>query len=216
MDDKLRHAGACAGTGVVAILTINSGSSSLKFGLYADDGEPRLLAGKVAEIGHASGSLTVMAADGHELAREDRQFPSQEKALAAASKEISRHRGEQVTAIGHRVVSGGPYLREHCALTDAVLATLEASVHFAPLHIPPAVALIRATEREFPGVAQFACFDTQFHNTMPPEAYTYPLPQGYRDAGVRRYGFHGLSYESIVRLLVAFAARLEPSDSFVR
>ena len=86
-------------------------------------------------------------------------------------------------------------------MTAEVLATLECSVHFAPLHIPPAVALIRATEREFPGIPQFACFDTQFHNTMPPEAYTYPLPGSYRDAGVRRYGFHGLSYESIVRLL---------------
>lgn len=185
----------------MAILTINSGSSSLKFGLYQDDGERLLLSGKAEEIGHASGSFTVMDANAVEIAREEHPFPSPEKALAAASAQISRHCGEAITAIGHRVVSGGPNLREHCALKDEVLATLEASVHFAPLHIPAEVALIRSTERQFPGVAQFACFDTQFHNTMPPEAYTYPLPLPYRDVGVRRYGFHGLSYESIVRLL---------------
>jgi acetate kinase len=109
--------------------------------------------------------------------------------------------GEAPTAIGHRIVHGGPHLVEHQAITDELLKTLEASVHFAPLHIPAAVALVRATEKRYAGVAQFACFDTAFHQTMPPEAYTYAIPKRYRDAGVRRYGFHGLSYESIVHAL---------------
>ncbi len=201
VDCKFQRAYVLPGFCIVAIFTINSGSSSLKFGLYDGDGERLLLSGKAEEVGHASGILIMMDAEGREIAREENHFPSQEQALAAASTQIARHSTEKVTAIGHRIVHGGPHLGEHCALTAEVLATLERSVHFAPLHIPSAVALIRASEREFPGVPQFACFDTQFHNTMPPEAYTYPLPRAYRDAGVRRYGFHGLSYEAIVRLL---------------
>ena len=160
-----------------------------------------LLSGKAEEIGHPSGSLTLSDVDGKELAQEADSASSQQAALATLSRLLAEHSDEPVKAVGHRIVHGGPHLRQHCALTAEVLATLESSVHFAPLHIPPAVALVRATEKQFPDARQFACFDTQFHTTMPPEAYTYAIPEPYRRAGVQRYGFHGLSYESIVRLL---------------
>ena len=183
----------------MALLTVNSGSSSLKLGLYAEDGVHLLLAGQADSIGHGTGSLRLRDADGKELVREEGTYATQADALAALSRGMAAHGAEKIAAVGHRMVHGGPRLREHCALTDEVLATLEAAVHFAPLHIPAAVALVRATEGQFPGARQFACFDTQFHATMPVEAYTYPVPAAYREAGVRRYGFHGLSYESIVR-----------------
>jgi acetate kinase len=95
------------------------------------------------------------------------------------------------TAIGHRVVHGG---EQPVRIDDAVLATLEAAVPLAPLHLPPAIAAIRAARRRFPDVPQVACFDTAFHATMPEVARRYALPASF---GVRRFGFHGLSYEYI-------------------
>ncbi len=185
----------------MAILTINSGSSSLKLGMYADDGAEILLSGSVDGIGQGSGSLSLKARDGHVLESADASPGSQEEALRQLFGRMRTRCDAKVAAVGHRMVHGGPRLREHCALTDAVLQTLEESVHFAPLHIPPAIALVKATEAEFPEARQFACFDTQFHRTLPPEARTYPIPKAYRDAGVERYGFHGLSYASLVRRL---------------
>ena len=195
------EAGTLTGPGVVAILTINSGSSSLKFGLYSDDGQTVLLSGKAEEIGRPEASLTIERPGSPPDQKETQAFPSQADALRAITSHLQVPSLAPITSIGHRIVHGGPHLREHCAITSGVLVTLEASVHFAPLHIPPALALIRATERQFPGVPQFACFDTQFHTSLPAEAYTYAIPKPYRDLGVRRYGFHGLSYASIVRLL---------------
>jgi acetate kinase len=112
-------------------------------------------------------------------------------------------------AIGYRIVHGGPHLRQHCRITPQILDTLRDSVHYAPLHIPPALALIETASKLYPQAPAFACFDTAFHTTMPPEAYTYPIPVRFRERGVQRYGFHGLSYESIVAALSpAIPARL--------
>lgn len=183
----------------MAILTINSGSSSLKFGLYDETGSIVLLAGKAEGIGEKQGSLSLTGQDGAVLEQMDLQLATQNDALARVSELLTKYGRDPVTAIGHRMVHGGPHLREHCVLTEAVLKTLEDSVHFAPLHIPAALDLVRATEVAFPQAKQFACFDTQFHSTLPAEAYTYAIPKKYRDAGVRRYGFHGLSYASLVR-----------------
>ncbi len=179
------------------ILTINSGSSSLKFGLYADDARSILLTGSATKIGKSQSSLEIKDAEGRSVHKADTAMAHQQDALAA----IQPHLSQPVTAIGHRIVHGGPHLVTHQRLTPEVLTTLKQSVHFAPLHIPPALELIEATKKLFPGVAQFACFDTAFHQTMPPEAVTYAIPEAYRQAGIRRYGFHGLSYESIVQAL---------------
>jgi acetate kinase len=101
-------------------------------------------------------------------------------------------------AVGHRVVHGGPHLREHQLITPAVLDRLRFPTHFAPLHIPQALALIASAQSIFPSAAHYACFDDAFHRTIPEVASHLPLPQRYFDAGIRRYGFHGLSYESLV------------------
>ena len=106
-------------------------------------------------------------------------------------------------AIGHRVVHGGPRLVAHQRITESVITELRACVHFAPLHIPLALELIQQAGRAYPGVPQFACFDTAFHSTIPEAAAIFALPRELFDEGIRRYGFHGLSYESIVYQLGA-------------
>jgi acetate kinase len=106
-------------------------------------------------------------------------------------------------AVGYRVVHPGAKLREHVRIDGAVMKDLEDAVEFAPLHDPAAIEVIREMMERFPNVAHYACFDTVFHETMPEVATTYPIPVEYRERGVRRYGFHGLSCESIVRQLRA-------------
>jgi acetate kinase len=106
-----------------------------------------------------------------------------------------------VDAVGYRVVHPGAKLDRHVRIDDAVINDLQEAVVFAPLHDPAVIEVIRETMERFPDVAHYACFDTVFHRTMPEAATTYPIPVEYRERGVRRYGFHGLSCESIVRQL---------------
>ena len=165
----------------LSILALNSGSSSLKFGLYRVDaaGAEELLSETVstADTADHQGALTRVAS-----------------ALAASGM-------PSPDAIGHRIVHGGPALRQHVRIDDAVLRQLQAAAAFAPLHTPAALALIRATQRHFPGVPQVACFDTQFHAGLPDVARVLPIARELLSEGVQRYGFHGLSLESIVRQL---------------
>lgn len=184
----------------MAILTINSGSSSLKLGLYPDDGTTLFLKADLDGIG-ANGTLKLTTPDGKPVLDTTIAFPDMHAAFDGALRQMQHHVPEPVTAIGHRIVHGGPHLVTHQRLTKRVLQTLKDSTHFAPLHIPPALALVGFVDQQLPNTPQFACFDTVFHQTMPPEAFTYAIPKPYRDAGIRRYGFHGLSYESIVHAL---------------
>jgi acetate kinase len=101
-------------------------------------------------------------------------------------------------AVGHRVVHGGPHLRSHQLITPQVLDQLRSAIHFAPLHIPQALTLIASAQSIFPSAAHFACFDDAFHQTIPEVASHFALPNHYFDAGIRRNGFHGISYESLV------------------
>ncbi|HEY1966198.1 MAG TPA: acetate kinase, partial [Acidobacteriaceae bacterium] len=187
------------------ILTINSGSSSLKLGLYrADAGsaEPQLLyRGATDAIGKSGDSLTITDSGGKALHHEDASHDSQSSAFTHAAQKLEQLSGAPPEAIGYRIVHGGPHLRQHCRITPQVLDTLRAAVHYAPLHIPAALALIDTASKLYPQVPAFACFDTAFHTTMPPEAYTYAIPARFREQGVQRYGFHGLSYEAVVAAL---------------
>jgi acetate kinase len=189
------------------ILAVNSGSSSLKFGLYrqepGDCNPELLLAGGASGIGHANGRLEVKDAAGATLMDEAYTLNSQGHALKEILDVIGHLGHDQPTAIGHRVVHGGPHLREHQRITPALIEKLQAATQFAPIHIPAAVALIRETEKLLPTAQQYACFDTAFHSTMPEKARHFPLPQRLYDMGIERYGFHGLSYESIVTRLGA-------------
>ncbi len=182
------------------VLVLNSGSSSLKFGVYyrgADD-EEALLTGSAEGIGHSNGSLHVRSSDGNTLVARECIHESQSDALATLAAEVRDHIRAVPVAVGHRVVHGGPELRTHQLITPQILAQLRAATHFAPLHIPQALTLIASAQSIFPSAAHFACFDDAFHRTMPEVASHLPLPQRYFDAGIRRYGFHGLSYESLV------------------
>jgi acetate kinase len=205
------------------ILILNSGSSSLKFGLFKaghagaaagggaaagspeaktdEDDETLLLEGSAQGIGRPDGSLKIQTADGTVLVQAADLMESQTDALQKLAGALAEHGHTRPAAVGHRVVHGGPHLREHQLLTPEVRQRLQEAVHFAPLHIPPALALIDQAMQIFSDAQHFACFDTAFHRTMPAVASQLALPRRYAEAGVIRYGFHGLSYESLVRQL---------------
>jgi len=186
-----------------SILVINTGSSSLKFGLYAQtNGEERqLLDGLADGVGRAGSKIELKDAQGRVLQSEDVAVASHSDALHRAASWLAKLSSEKPVAIGHRVVHGGPRLVVHQRITPAVLEELKACVHFAPLHIPLAIELMEQADRVYPGVPQFACFDTAFHSTIPEAAARFAIPRNLFDEGIRRYGFHGLSYESIVHQL---------------
>lgn len=188
--------------GMRPILVLNSGSSSLKFGVFVEGEDERLLfEGSADGIGRADGSLTIRSADGAALLAEDHLLESQEQALQKLAGALAEYIPDGPVAVGHRVVHGGPKLREHQQITPDMLQQLKAAVHFAPLHIPQALALIEQAQKLFPQCPHFACFDNAFHRSMPEIARRLPLPARYFDEGVMHYGFHGLSYESIVHRL---------------
>ena len=195
------------------ILVINSGSSSIKFSIFeaqaptggdAPTVTPRsLFEGEVSDIGEPESTLTVHAtgARTEKSATKKVGIHGVEQAIAEVLKVVSDSGLPAFEAVGYRVVHPGPKLREHVRITPEVLADLEEASEFAPLHDPEAVLMIRAFMERFPDLPHYACFDTVFHQTMPVEASTYALPAEYAARGVRRYGFHGLSCESIVRQL---------------
>ena len=163
------------------ILVINTGSSSLKCGVYV----------------RANGDEAL-----HVDALVDAVGPtSQAEALDRAVPSLLQSTDVPIRAIGHRVVHGGPHLVQHQRITPAVRRELDRAIHFAPLHLPTALGLMDRADRLFPGVPQYACFDTAFHQTIPEVAARFALPKQLYADGVRRYGFHGLSYESIVHQL---------------
>jgi len=187
------------------ILVINSGSSSLKLGLYQPfAGDMQLLFEGLADnIGKDSSKLELKDATGKVLRSETTQLTSQDEALTQSTQWLREISAPAPTAVGHRVVHGGPRLTSHQRITPELLVELKSVVHFAPLHIPLALELIAAAERTYPSLPQFACFDTAFHTTIPEVASRFPIPREFFDEGLHRYGFHGLSYESIVHQLGA-------------
>jgi acetate kinase len=192
------------------VLAVNSGSSSLKFGLYrtpqASCDPAVVLAGSASGIGHPNGRLEITDADGKDVINEAYKLDSQGEAMREILDAINQHAGQKPDAVGHRMVHGGPHLREHQLITPDLLRTLEAATQFAPIHIPAALKLLRETEKLLPGIPQYACFDTAFHRTMPEYARYFPLPERLYDLGVERFGFHGLSYESMVTRLTSDSA----------
>ena len=188
-----------------AILVINSGSSSLKAALFVPgrnkgDEQP-ILEASATGIGQTEGKLSITDASGKALTEDKHDYKSQPEALAKIAESLSQHAIAKPRAVGHRIVHGGMHLTSHQRITPDVLEQLEGAIHFAPLHIPGSLELIKKVEQLYPGTPQFACFDTAFHQTLPERAWHLPIPRQWSDQGVRRYGFHGLSYESIVAQL---------------
>jgi acetate kinase len=161
------------------ILVINSGSSSLKFGLYVEceGDEQAVLDGLADGIGRSRGKLELKDAQGRTLRSEDMRFTSEDEALDHAARWLAELSQTKPAAVGHRVVHGGPHLVAHQLIMPTVLAELRNCVHFAPLHIPTALRLIAAAERAYPQLPQFACFDTAFHTTIPEIASRFALPR---------------------------------------
>ena len=201
-----------------AIIVLNAGSSSIKFAAFACDAScfelsGRLLHGEIDGVG-AAARLVAWNADGVSLQASDvvettATPPGQEQALKRLFEWLELQLpGRTVLAVGHRVVHGGERFVGPVRIDAQNLAQLDALSPLAPLHQPHNLAAIRMVERLLPGRPQVASFDTAFHSTMPWVSRTYALPQRIRDAGVRRYGFHGLSYEYIASVLPARLGQL--------
>jgi acetate kinase len=184
--------------GCIAVL--NAGSSSIKFALYdAGNTESSRYRGQIEQIGVAP-HLHVVDVDGAQVA--DRNWPADgfdHRAATQVLLDTSREllRGEPVKAVGHRVVHGGTDYAAPIRVDADVIAALSKLAPLAPLHQPHNLAPIKAIAEAAPHIPQVACFDTAFHRNQPPLAQLFALPRKFTDAGVRRYGFHGLSYEYV-------------------
>jgi acetate kinase len=182
------------------ILVLNSGSSSIKFSIYeAGDGRrDRLFEGAVDGIGTDLGKFWIKDADGKKLVDQTPSLPN--RAVAFAMVSTALHSGDfpAPAAIGHRTVCGGPTINENQLITPRLIDEIDSYAALAPLHTPIAVYIMREALKLFPGIPNFAVLDTYFHRTLPEVATHMPIPEEYSAMGVRRYGYHGISYESIV------------------
>jgi acetate kinase len=190
-----------------AILAVNAGSSSLKFALYpAHDG--------LVEASHISGNIEGLEAGGTPLIRlctevgnstemlEAGDGDSFERALLALNGVLARHVGHvRIVAVAHRIVHGGERFSESVLLNDETIAYLTTLCGLAPLHQPHNLEGVHAFRRSYPDLPQIGCFDTAFHATLPEVEYTFALPKALRAQGIRRYGFHGLSYRYVAERL---------------
>ena len=186
------------------ILCLNSGSSSLKFALYRmGDKEELLLAQGAAELNDAQITRLWIRSAHEKVEKTGSEISSASTPLYALAFELKRLRLPHPDAVGHRIVHGGPHHSAPERITDTLFDELGSLIPFAPLHLPDEIAGIEAVSSNFPSLPQVACFDTAFHRSMPEFAQRFALPLALRDEGIRRYGFHGISYEYIVRTLGA-------------
>jgi acetate kinase len=190
-----------------SVLTINGGSSSVKFALF-DQVEPptRSLSGAIERIGVPDTVINAKGVNGP-LTR-DEPFPAAD--LAQAGERLIDWLGKHadlgsVAGVGHRVVHGGPHYYQAERVSPKLIDALKQISPMDPDHLPGEIALINTFLHRLPGVSQVACFDTAFHHDMPRVAKLMPVPRRYEAAGIRRYGFHGLSYTYLVRELARLA-----------
>ena len=185
---------------MTGLLTLNAGSSSLKFGLYEDAAEPDLLVhGQVDGIG---GAAQLVLSAGETKTSGPVEAQTQHDALDHVIKALAPHmRGLQITGVGHRVVHGGPEFAAPVVLTPQIQEALAAFSPLAPLHQPHNLAGVTAAHDIFPDAIQVACFDTAFHRGHPWVNDTFALPRHFYDEGIRRYGFHGLSYDYVTGVI---------------
>jgi len=192
-----------------AILALNAGSSSLKFALFKVGLSLDMTAKGEIENLDAAPHFVAYDATGAKLAETHGATSDFAATLGNLLKFVDAHLGDaRLGAVGHRVVHGGVAHVAPEMVTPSLLAALDALVSLDPLHLPHNIAPMRALASARPKLAQVACFDTAFHHTMPREASHFALPRALTEAGVRRYGFHGLSYEFIVEQLKTSAPAL--------
>lgn len=181
-----------------AVLTFNAGSSSIKFALFERGEEPRRMAhGAIDAIGHAP-HLQAFDMQGGLLTEKRWTRGTHEDFLAELLSWTNDHLGgDRLAAAGHRIVHGGERFVAPCALDESTIAALELLSPLAPLHQPHNLNAVKAIAALRPDLPQFACFDTGFHHTLTPTVRRYGLPRALERQGIRKYGFHGLSYEYI-------------------
>ena len=182
------------------VLVLNSGSSSIKFSIYEASGSSRvqLFEGAVEGIGTDQGQFWIKGSRHDELVNQKRALSTLSEAFSLITGALGSGDFAKPEAIGHRVVSGGPTILENQRITPELIDEIEQYADFAPLHTPTDVYIMREALRLFPGVPNFLCLDTWFHRTMPEVARVLPIPHEYAAMGIRRYGAHGISYESII------------------
>jgi acetate kinase len=183
------------------VLTLNCGSSSLKFGIYFSDGVSAraVCEGAAEEIGREKPRFWLKLNE--ERSEQQLDLPDHRTALTHALDALKDCVTPELAAVGHRFVHGGPRVREHQRITPAVMEQLRDAVDYAPLHLPPALSVLETMQHKLPTVTQVVCMDTAFHRTLPDVSRTYALPAEIRELGVERYGFHGLALESILAQL---------------
>jgi acetate kinase len=193
-----------------AVLAVNAGSSSLKFALYQHDGRDihaARLSGNIEGLEPGGAPVIRIAgmAGGEPIGAGGDVFA---RALTSLETLLKRHTGGlRIDAIAHRIVHGGERFSESVLLDDDTLAYLETLSPLAPLHQPHNLEGVHAFRRSFPGLPQVGCFDTAFHATLPQAEHMFALPQALRNQGIRRYGFHGLSYRFVAGSLLAHTPR---------
>ena len=187
----------------MTVLALNAGSSSLKF--LVSEGQQPLFTGVAQGFGQADSKLVIQNSRGSVI-----QMAPCDGLHAAAQKvlDFTRAQGRAPSVVGHRIVHGGPHVTSHCVIDGGVRQALEQASALAPLHNPPALDVLDLTRVTFPNVPQVACLDTAFHATLSEAAKRFPLPADVLGDGVRRYGFHGLSCESILAQLDPVPSRL--------
>jgi len=200
-----------------SILTINGGSSSVKFALFAaSDSVARRLAGSIQRVGLPDSHLRIRDSSGTTLEDRSLEIADASQAATILVDSLKRHTSlDEIGAIGHRIVHGGARFLDHAPITAEMLAELRLLAPIDPDHLPGEIALIEAFAAHLPGKPQIACFDTAFHRDLPHVARRLPIPQTYDDAGIRRYGFHGLSYAYLMEELIRQAGAAAANQSVI-
>jgi acetate kinase len=185
------------------ILTINSGSSSIKFSLYGlGETEALILKGELAGIGVDRGYFQAEDQEGHQLTALKIELPDHDVAFKSLFDWLQGNEiGKDLHAVGHRLLHGGPAHVKPQIVSPALIEDLKLLIPLAPEHLPDEIKGLEAVQQVFPDLLQVACFDTAFHRRMPELAQRYPLPGPLIREGLRRYGFHGLSYEYLTQEL---------------
>jgi acetate kinase len=189
------------------ILTINGGSSSIKFALFeAGDALRRILDGGIERIGLPEATFRVKGSGQEDNFARSVKAADHSAAVGILMDWIEQRSGrDALTAVGHRVVHGGPNYYKPQRITAEMVTELKHLSPFDPDHMPEEILLTEAFHRRFPDLPQVACFDTAFHHDLPRVAQMLPIPRRYEAQGVRRYGFHGLSYEFLMEELARLA-----------
>jgi acetate kinase len=189
------------------ILTINSGSSSVKVAVFLmGTKETRTLTARIERIGLRGGHLQIQDGDGHVLVEKHADLPDHTTALMIVLTWLHQQK-QCVDAVGHRLVHGGQHYRKPQLITPTMEKALATLKRLDPDHLPHEIEAIKTVRRSYPNLKhkQFACFDTAFHRSMPQVAQMFPLTRNLWRSGIRRFGFHGLSYEFIMNELARVA-----------